>query len=77
MVRLRYGTSTSGVSVSLLVIIQLTLSLITVMSGVVITTMKFSLLKEFTIDLYISLVIHAMNTTHRSHIYSTSTVIQL
>ena len=41
MVRLRYGTSTSGVSVSLLVAIQLTLSLITVLSGVVITTMKF------------------------------------
>ena len=76
MVRLRYGTSTSGVSVSLLVTIQLTLSLITVMSGVVITTMNFSLRKEFTIALYISLVIHAMNTTHQLHMCSTSTVFQ-
>ena len=47
MVRLRYGTSASGVSVSLLVTIQLTLSLITVMSGVVITTVNFSLRKQF------------------------------
>ena len=76
MVRPRYGTSTSGVSVSLLVTIQLTLSLITVMSGVVITTMNFSLRKEFTIALYISQVIHAMNTTHQLHMCSTSTVFQ-
>ena len=65
MVRLRYGTSTSGVSVSLLVTIQLTLSLITVLSGVVITTMNFTLRKQFTIELYIPLVIHAMNTTQQ------------
>ena len=76
MVRLRYGTSTSGVSVLLLVTIQLTLFLVTVMSGVVITTMNFSLRKEFTIELYISLVIHAMNTTHQLHMYSTSMVFQ-
>ena len=44
------------------------------MSGVIITTMKFSLRKEFTIGLYISLVIHAMNTTHQLHMCSTSTV---
>ena len=75
MVRLRYGTSTSGVSVSLLVTIQLTLSLITVMSGVVITTMNLSLRKEITIELYISLVIRAMNTTHQLH-NSTSTDFQ-
>ena len=76
MVRLRYGTSTSGVSVSLLVTIQLTLSLITVLSGVVITTMNLRLRKQFTIELYISLVIHAMNTTHQLHMCSTSTVFQ-
>ena len=76
MVRLRYGTSTSGVSVSLLVTIQLTLSLITVMSGVVVTTMNFNLRKQFTIEFYISLVIHAMNTTHQLHMCSTITVFQ-
>ena len=76
MVRLRYGTSTSGVSVSLLVTIQLTLSLITVMSGVVITTINFSLRKQYSIELYISLVIHAMNTTHQLHMCRTSTVFQ-